>query len=1160
MATQNDSPDKSCAVLSAPDGVAFIEQSTPLTRLHYFDGKFLRADALALEQDYHRARTRLGNLAGGWGVVHGLDIGLSGNRLDVGAGLAITPAGSFVLADSDFSAEIADLLAVAAASPAVGNSELGDCVDAPAKGVTEGSGLNLYEITVGPIAGLCGQEAVFGKLCESACVSSSQHPYWREGVVLRLRPLTLELPASTAVQLTSKHLINRVASGYFAAEPGLTPAALSAAGLASDLWCRPAGLYERDEVVIGLLIRDAGKNRIDAWSARRERMDTQARGYWQGRMAMRPWNVFVAQILQFQCQLAGIFDNTGGVLEIPDDCGQLRELLDKARRELEGLQAKYAESTEKILARMGERTTKKDVRTVSAQIKGSYAELYDLSNLLGQADLAQGALPAQRMLINAGFAELPPAGYLPVVSGKRPLEEQLPRMFGEGVRLHYHAVRRDEIAHLVEEAQHLERISLTRGLDDQSRIEDVEIFVPDGEAVGVAATVPGEWWQVDMDYSAPDALGLVLESERIKAAEMASTIVAEEARRTAAAEVRDVGAAPAVPDADTGAGDISAETNGLSQRSSREVMMPSRDWRLSGLARTEGRADGSFGFALVAQLHIDAIAAELDKRAKADVSGEAIDSVDRLRARLARAALYLSGDIGSNPFALPLNATTPINGELAQARRIVELSGKLTVLFDRPLPGGRSERVVEVSLVPTSLESGLVSVGGRIALQRQGDTDDGELVIDDSKHDPTSSPLFFDWQRAPRKATMSVLADDSREALTRRMVHGANAPSVVEEVVVVVGASAQAVEASRRELLAMHGLAAMPGIDSAIGAAAINTLMLIAEAADSPAFFARARARLFPTLDAPAAEEVRALRDWVMFRRARTKLCCPRLPSTPVKPVIETFQVWHLAITNRADLKVLQNALDRNLTGELAGFPFARVGVLRYRSESTVAEETEAEVQAMWQQAAPAPEVVLGRYWEQEPVTGQGWQNRFRLNTMLEQIKSITTPPAYGTGAIAGLTQVSPPLADGATDGGFLVISLAGEAATRRALIIVGHWNSSDGRHEVDDGNPKVDVAFFDNAPVDDALIDFLKGLSSFTAEAVTLAVRQDAPDAGAGVRMDAILKAFDVVGRQVPAAEAQFIENLSTADAEQLSNAGINVSDYDDIIFLSGKPRLPQT
>jgi hypothetical protein len=50
-------------------------------------------------------------------------------------------------------------------------------------------------------------------------------------------------------------------------------------------------------------LRRAGNTTLflDAWIGRRERIDTPAKRYWQWRMAMRPWDMFLAQILQFQC-------------------------------------------------------------------------------------------------------------------------------------------------------------------------------------------------------------------------------------------------------------------------------------------------------------------------------------------------------------------------------------------------------------------------------------------------------------------------------------------------------------------------------------------------------------------------------------------------------------------------------------------------------------------------------------------------------------------------------------------------------------------------------------------------------------------------------------------------------------------------------------------
>ena len=159
---------------------------------------------------------------------------------------------------------------------------------------------------------------------------------------------------------------------------------------------------------------------------RRERMEAQARGYWQGRMAMRPWNVYLAQILQFQCQLSGVFSDNDVVVTVPDNCDQIRTVLDEARKEIEALQKTYAESTKKLVeALAGGKPTKEEAKQLADQVQGSYAELFELSEKLSGVEAGQGALPANRLLLNSGFVQLPPAGYLPVQPGKTPVQEQL---------------------------------------------------------------------------------------------------------------------------------------------------------------------------------------------------------------------------------------------------------------------------------------------------------------------------------------------------------------------------------------------------------------------------------------------------------------------------------------------------------------------------------------------------------------------------------------------------------------------------------------------------------------------------------------------------------------------------------------------------------------
>ena len=531
----------------AADGVTTIEAGTPLTRLHFFDGKFLRADALSLEQDYHRELVRLANLAGGWGVVNGFGIGTVGASLAVTPGLAITPAGRIVLLTQPIELEIAALIATAQVPvAATGQPGFGDCEPGTATGPAETAGQGIYEITIGPAQALCGNEEVFGKLCEDACITDTQRPYWREGMVLRLRPITLTLPDSTAVTLGATHLRNRVASAYFAHEPWLTASLLSAQGLGSGTWCNPALLHGREEVPIGLLVREGSALRVlDAWSARRERMEAQARGYWQGRMRMRPWNVFLAQILQFQCQLSGLFQKGSPVFEPqPDDeCAQLRRLLPDSIAELQAARQAYAEGDAGIRKLLGMNATPETQGALGA-LEAPTKRIEALAKKLGDAQGSLTPVTPNRLLLNGGFAELPPAAYLPVIPGQSPVNLQLQRMFGEGVNLTLCAAPTDHLAHLLEEAQHMDRISLTRGLDDPAAKEAVEVFVPDGVILGSAEAAGGVQWFAQLD---PAVLAAVFSPARFQEQQQPPPPPAPQDRVAAATQPDQAAAAGATP-------------------------------------------------------------------------------------------------------------------------------------------------------------------------------------------------------------------------------------------------------------------------------------------------------------------------------------------------------------------------------------------------------------------------------------------------------------------------------------------------------------------------------------------------------------------------------------------------------------------------------------
>ncbi|MFC5219687.1 hypothetical protein [Streptomyces coerulescens] len=412
------------------DGYAVIPVPTPLTRLNFFDGRVLRGDDLTVEQNAQRSLSFALGRAGGPGVAHGLDVELSGERLTLSPGLAVDPEGRLLLLPSPVTATVDDVLdatrgATSGAEPASsGAASFAPCETlSPAPVAEVAAGSTLYLLTASRGEGLCGHAEVYGAPCEQACGTTTGRPYRIDGVLLRLRPLRLDspLPGSASVLLDDRHLRSRVAAAYFADERTAAGPRMSAALLASGTWCRGAPGATGSEVPLAVLARSGGTTLFaDAWTVRRELLDTPARGFGDSRMSMRARNVFAAQIAQFQCQLAG---------------------------------------------------------------------------LLG-AGLPKS--PADRLLVDAGVVELPPAGYLPV-DPAGDLIQQVGSLLGPGVDLRFVRVPADHVPHEVEEVQHRNRISLLAGIDDPSARPELDVLVPDGRdsgapiGIGRGARVHAHW-------------------------------------------------------------------------------------------------------------------------------------------------------------------------------------------------------------------------------------------------------------------------------------------------------------------------------------------------------------------------------------------------------------------------------------------------------------------------------------------------------------------------------------------------------------------------------------------------------------------------------------------------------------------------------------------
>jgi len=466
----------------AQNGVTIIIPGSPLTRLNYFDGKFLRAVDLQTEQAYLRTLVELSNQAGGPGVAHGFTASLaSGTEIQLDAGLAIDPMGRVLLLSGSQPVSVPDLLANNTFAQSVGAATAGadfaDCVVmTAASGPAVVVPSNLYLLVIAHAEALCGSEDVFGKLCQEACITSTDRPFAVEGIVVRLLPLilTTSLPTSKAVTLGAEHLRSRVASAYFEDERNFTGSLISKGGLQSAVWCAGAegasGIY----VPLGVLgWTGTAASFFDSWTARRERMDTPAKRYWQWRIHMRPWDVFMAQILQFQCQLR---DGLQTVTTPPDPCKDTRTLVAEASTTVAEL-LRYYQTASKALATA-------NISDTGLNLAGGTASVTGLIQRISQAQSIAIIRFLDRLLIRHGIIEIPSAGYLPVTPGEAvSVNQQVRQWMGEGVNLRFCIVTPDYVQHALEEAQHMERISLIAGIDDPLAMPDVDILVPNGKVI-----------------------------------------------------------------------------------------------------------------------------------------------------------------------------------------------------------------------------------------------------------------------------------------------------------------------------------------------------------------------------------------------------------------------------------------------------------------------------------------------------------------------------------------------------------------------------------------------------------------------------------------------------------------------------------------------------
>jgi hypothetical protein len=958
-------------------GVTLVLASSPLTRLNYFDGKFLRAEHLRREQDYVRRLVRYANQGLGAGIVYGYSTTLGGGRLSIGAGLAVDGAGRTLLLPEVEEVEIQRLVAPPPAAPrpqtlprreirpqgVLNPARFTPCqaVTGP-EGPTVRAGTALYLICIAHTEQLCGEEDVFGQLCEQACVSASERPWLIEGIVVRALPLRLGVPLATsrAVGLDRRHLRSLVASAYYAQEWRDAGSLISGDGIrTSDTWCLGALGATGGCIPLGVLAQRGNETvYFDAWTARRERMETPARQYWAGIMRMRHWSAYLAQILQFQCQLHDGLGATGTPEGEPTDpCAGQSGVLREAQVVLGRLEDSY-------LAR---------VRAMEAMVAGpgpageGLPEVGALKKKLSAALATLTQVPRDRMLIASGIVELPPAGYLPVTPGTVSVETQVRRYLGEGVDLRFCAVREDFVAHALEAAQHMERISLLTGLDDPARRPAMDILVPEAEPETPEVPTPSGYearlalragLQAVGETDVQAIQGLARGERRDGGGKLFHIAVVHEADTLEAAMA--VSSTFGAVSGTVGSDRIRTSARAAERMRTRmdEVL---REPLTAGLAaRMAGRAlEARLRRASAEAGHAAPAEPEIEAVAEAAAAGPA--------GRRADAAVWMTMRIDGDVFAAPVGESIAASIEMATAGlskdksavEVTTIQGTLTVTETGALASGGRRAVCAMAATQSSRKAanGVAEeqdppkdLNLTLELTREGNEDEGKTSILAAPKGiafDAERGTFFEitttWQSGAATATSSAVTlirsgpNEERRSPIGQLSLTRNPAAFAEGHPLRTGATAglQLIE----DGLVRSGIGTDQYADAGLR-------------------------HLIPPAPAVPSTSLRATRDWVLFHRRRTKTCGGETPVPIPAPALRPYALVALDARSRDNARKLVGvvAQDPSKIDQLFSLrmPWQYVGRLTFREGASALETPALELRTAWKAAIPAD---MGLAW-----------------------------------------------------------------------------------------------------------------------------------------------------------------------------------------------------
>jgi hypothetical protein len=627
-------------------------------------------------------------------------------------------------------------------------------------------------------------------------------------------------------------------------------------------------------------------------------MDPPPRRYWAYRMSMRPWQSYLAEILQFQCQLSEVLTGSGDGTTI-DPCAPAKDALGAASALFGKLQGYYADFSSRLASLSA---ADRELLKSMPFFAGGIAEIGAMKDKLtamgiGDPAAAGAAAGADRILIDWGFVELPSAGYLPVVPGaKETVNSQVRRLMGPGVDLRFCVVTPDYVPHALEMRQHMDRITLLDGIVDPTKKPKVDILVPNGTIVEATQAADGRPFEVTL-FTADKTLptGMVSYLGGVGGAN---------------AVLKGAGRSHAL---DSGGAEFHFAGMGhLPLLGLARMMSSVGSMNMAGAAAAVPAAPAAVpNVDVPVEFVAKAAGAAVAARAKMMMMNRTAGTEPAATTPASDSAFSAEARCQADPFVLPANAPVPISFSLyagAQGHTSfaldIEVNG--TGFVTSPAtPAGPNDPTVTVKLSFPSLAVN-VSEHGSSQVPLSSAILSGTATLGLAKRTDGGSLLV----------TMQLMTRNAKAPINQAWQWLWTGPNPLDGVL-------QPFEVGPVKpplWLALHENAAVADVTNGVHVLAESALDIVAAALHDSAWRAAAEDQLFPKPPPSSSSiDVQATLDWVLFARRRLSSCSEDRPAPATAPP-RRYQVFEVDDTKTSGWDGIRRVLLDNNAGAIAKY------------------------------------------------------------------------------------------------------------------------------------------------------------------------------------------------------------------------------------------------